>query len=113
MTTWLELRVIVVAFIAAASARSRSGGITRSSAATTNQFGFVFQAAATGRFVLKQEKLVGPCVATRSFFSRSERSCAKSSVIPFGVTLTNPWESGRSSVPMGAGGYGWLMPNTD
>src|SRR5271169_6244023 len=104
MTTWLELRVIVVAFIVAASVRSRSGGITRSSAATTNQSGFVFQAAATGRFVLKQETLVGPGVATRSFFSRAETSWAKSSMIPFGVTLKNPWASGRSSVPIGAEG---------
>src|SRR5580700_4264609 len=111
MATWLELRVIVVAFIAAASARSRSGGITRSSAATTNQSGFVFQAAATGRFVLKQETLVGPCVATRSFFSFAGRSGAKSSMIPFGVTLKYPWASGRSSVPIGDGGYGLLMPN--
>src|SRR5215469_15220209 len=113
MATWLESRVIVVAFIAAASARSRSGGITRSSAATANQLGFVFQAAGTGRVALKQETLVGPCVVTRSFFSRSETSWAKSSMIPFGVTLKNPWESGRSSVPIGDGGYGWLMLNTD
>src|SRR5271157_1244575 len=104
--------MIVVASIFSASAFSSSGEITRSSLATTNQVGFAFQAA-TVTFVLKHATLTGPCVAVKMVFSKSERSGAKSSHIPVGVSQKNPFGSGLISAPTGAGGYGSLMPKTD
>jgi len=96
--------VIDVAFIAAASAFSSSGGTARSLLAITHQDGLVLHAAVV---------IVGPCVDVNSYFSLSGRSCAKSSAIPFGVTVKKPSASARTSLPSGAGGNGLVTEETD
>src|SRR5271156_4772609 len=64
--------------------------------------GFDFQAG----FVISPfiaATLVGICVAVRTAISLAERSCAKSSAIPLGVSFRKPLLSGRSSEPIGVG----------
>jgi hypothetical protein len=73
--------VIEVAFIAAASAFSSSGGTARSLLEITLQDGLVFHAAVV-IVVPKTAATVVPSVAVNSCFSLSGRSCAKSSSIP-------------------------------
>jgi len=80
--------VIAVAFIAAASAFSSSGETARSLLAITHQDGLVLHAAVV-IVAQKTAAAVGPCVAVNSCFSLSDRSWAKSSAIPFGVTVRN------------------------
>jgi len=65
--------VIDVAFIAAASAFSSSGGTARSLLAITHQDGLVFHAAVV-IVAPKTAAAVGPCVAVNSCFSLSGRS---------------------------------------
>src|SRR6267143_1638582 len=85
----MEGTVIDVALIAAASAFSSSGETARSLLAITHQDGLVFHAAVV-TVAPKTAAAVGPCVAVNSCFSLSVRSWAKSSAIPFGVTLRKP-----------------------
>src|ERR1019366_1706984 len=110
MATWLEERVMAVAFIFSASARSRSGEIIRSSLEMTNHDGLVFQAAVV-IVAPKADAEVGPCVTVNSSFSQADKSCAKSSEIPLGVRVRNPVGSCGISVPTGVAGYGLLIPN--
>jgi hypothetical protein len=93
---WLDGSAIDVAFILAASNFSMSGLIARSFAPITNQDGFVFHAAVV-MVAPKAAAFVGPCVAVTSSFSEGERSCAKSSAMPFGVMERKPCASGRTS----------------
>src|SRR5580704_5435247 len=100
--TWLEGAVVVVAPIFFACAASRSGDIARSFAAMMYHDGFDCQAGVvTSPFIAAT--LIGTCVAVRIAISLAERSCAKSSAIPLGVSLRKPLLSGRSSEPMGVG----------
>src|ERR1700722_3829569 len=102
MATWLEGTVVVVAPIFFACAASRSGEIARSFAAMMYHDGFDFQAGiVTSPFIAAT--LVGICVAVKIAISLLERSCAKSSAIPLGVSLRKPLLSGRSSESMGVG----------
>ena len=104
--------MIDVAFIAVASAFSSSGGTVRSLLAITHQDGLVFHAAVV-IVAAKTADAMGPCVAVKSCFSLSGRSWAKSSAIPFGVTVRKPSESARTSLPSGAGGNGLVTEATD
>src|SRR5580698_2521166 len=102
MATWLEETAIVVAPIFFACAASRSGEIARSFAAMMYHDGFDFQAGVViSPFIAVT--LVGTSVAVRTSISFAERSCAKSSAIPLGVSLRKPLLSGRSSEPIGVG----------
>src|SRR5580698_9713360 len=102
MMTWLEGTVVVVAPIFFAWAASRSGEIARSFEAMMYHDGFDFQAGrVTSPFMAAT--LTGTCVAIRTAISLADRSCAKSSVIPLGVSLRKPLLSGRSSEPTGVG----------
>ena len=98
--------MIEVAFIAAASAFSSSGGTARSLLAITLQDGLVFHAAVV-MVAPKTADAVGPFVDVNNCFSLSGRSCAKSSAIPFAVTVRKPSASARTSPPSGAGGKVW------
>src|SRR4029077_20728412 len=112
MSTGLEGTVIDVAFIAAASVFSSSGETARSLLAITHQDGLVFHAALV-TVAPKTPAAVGPCVAVNNCFSLSGRSWAKSSAIPFGVTVRKPSASARTSLPSGAGGNGLVTEATD
>src|ERR1700733_4264621 len=101
-----------VAFIAAASAFSSSGETARSLLAITNQDGLAFHAAVV-IVAPKTAAAVGPCVAVNSCFSLLGRSWARSSAIPFGVTVRKPSGSARTSLPSGAGGNGLVIEATD
>ncbi len=104
--------MIEVAFIAAASAFSSSGETARSLLAMTDQDGLVFHAAVV-IVPPNTAAAVGPCVAVNSCLSLSGRSWAKSSAIPFGVTVRKPSASGRTSLPNGAGGNGLVTEAMD
>ena len=78
--------MIEVAFIAAASAFSSSGGTARSLLSIRHQDGLVFHAAVV-IVPPKTAAAVGPCVDVNSCFSLSGRSWAKYSAIPFAVTV--------------------------
>jgi len=104
--------VIDAAFIVAASAFWSSGGTARSLPAITHQDGLVFHAAVV-TVAPKTAAAVGPCVDVMISFSLSGRSWAKSSAIPFGVTVRNPSASARTSPPSGAGGNGLVTEATD
>ena len=104
--------MIDVAFIVAASAFSSSGETARSLVAITHQDGLVFHAAVV-IVAPKTAAAVGPCAAVNSCLSLSERSWAKSSAIPFGVTVRKPSASARTSLPSGAGGNGLVTEATD
>src|SRR6266852_6417150 len=108
----LEGTVITVALIAAASAFSSSGGTARSLLAIRHQDGLVLHAAVV-IVAPKTAAAVGPCVAVSSCFSLSGRSWAKSSAIPFGVTVRKPSASDRISPPNGAGGKGLVTEAMD
>src|ERR1700751_230113 len=108
----MEGTVIEVAFIVVASAFSSSGGTARSLLAITHQDGLVLHAAVV-TVAPKTAAAVGPCVAVNICFSLSDRSWAKSSAIPFGVSVRKPSASARTSLPSGAGGNGLVMEATD
>src|SRR5262249_54852091 len=56
---------------------------------------------------------VAPCVAVNTCFSLSGRSWAKSSAIPFAVTVRKPLVSARTSLNSGGGGKGFATEDTD
>jgi hypothetical protein len=104
--------MIDVAFIAAASAFSSSGETARSLLAIMDQDGLVLHAAVV-IVAPKTAAAMGAWVAVNSCFSLSVRSWAKSSAIPFGVTVRKPSASARTSLPSGAGGNGLVTEATD
>src|SRR5260370_30681469 len=101
-----------VALIAVASAFSSSGGTARSLLAITLQDGLVFHAAVE-TVAPKTDDAVGPWVDVSNCFSLSDRSCAKSSAIPFAVTVRKPSASALTSPPIGAGANGLLTQPMD
>src|SRR5260370_39126535 len=100
------------AFIAAGSALSSSGGTARSLLAITHQDGLVFHAAVV-IVAPKTAAAVGPWVAVNSCFSLSGRSWAKSSAIPFRVTVRKPSASARPWLPNRARRNGFVAEATD
>src|SRR5258708_33968673 len=101
-----------VALFAGDSAFSISGGTARSLLTITHQDGLVFHAAVV-IVAPKTAAAVGPCVAVNSCFSSSGRSWAKSSAIPFGVTVRKPSGSARTSLPTEAAGKDLVTEATD
>src|SRR5258708_8741711 len=75
------------------------------------QDGLVFDAAVV-MVDPKTGAAVGACVAVKICFSLSVRSWAKSSAIPFGVTVRKPSPSSRTSLPKAAGGHRFLAQLT-
>src|SRR5882724_8561317 len=78
----------------------------------THHDGLVFQAAVV-TVAPNTAAAVGVCVAVNNCFSLSDRSWAKSSAIPFGVTVRKPSTSARTCLPSGAGGNGLVTEATD
>src|SRR5439155_7235104 len=89
ITTWLEERTVVVAFICLAMLFSCSGAIILSLVATMYQVGFSRHAAEVG-FALKIDPAVCGWAVTSRAFSSLVRSCAKSCSIPSGRKQKKP-----------------------
>src|SRR6202041_2058219 len=81
---WLDVTVMDFALICLAMASSNCGEIIRSFLATTYHEGFDFHAAVV-TLPPNAAPEVGCCVAMIICFSAVDKSCAKSSDIPFGV----------------------------
>ena len=89
IATWLDGSVIDVAFMRSANIACSVGETTRSYAAITNQLG-LFRQAGVEITPVKEAMDVGPWVAVSTVCSDSDRSGAKSSRIPVGVSFRNP-----------------------